>query len=91
MQRNIYSFARGDLVLYLAWEFGTRGAARILRGLKPYGDSNDPYPHPPTSDGWLWRYRTQHHGQRGLAHIKMAIAYQRGRVGRPMGANVFQS
>lgn len=38
---------RSGLVQYLATDYGIRGAARILRGVKPFGEGEESYPRPP--------------------------------------------
>jgi hypothetical protein len=57
MTKYSIEMSRHQAVLYLAAEFGTRGAVRIMRGVKPFGDTEEAFPYLSTHGAW-YRFDT---------------------------------
>lgn len=78
------SLPRRDAALYLAWELGIRHAVKRLATVEA-----DPllrgFVFLPC--GALWNERSRRSAQRWANRIRMAVAYQQGRLGRPLGGN----
>jgi hypothetical protein len=84
---------RHQCVLYLAAEFGTRGALRILRGVAPFGETEAPFTML-TKQGPWYIYNTAmfqksgRHTKRNANNLmrRMAefIAHQEGKLQQPL-------
>ena len=92
MKKYAIEMNRHQTVLYLASEFGTRGAVRILNGLKPFGNSNEAYTGLTNAGVW-YRFSTGlFQGQRQtkrvatdlMRRISEYVAYQEGRLGQDL-------
>ena len=94
---------RRQLALYLAWEYGTRGALRILRGSKPFGDSETlaenswfercgPWYLLPVQSIYRTRRQTKKNATDFMHHVETAICHMEGRLRAPMcgGAGVMR-
>jgi hypothetical protein len=88
--------SRHQAALFLAGEFGLRGSLRMMRGLKPFGDSSEPVAHL-TKEGPWYRFDTSIY-QTERRHTKKCadsalrraaefIAYQEGRLGKPLSGS----
>ncbi len=66
--RYAIEMTRHQAALFFAGEYGVRGALRIMRRQRPFGDSDTPFKYVTRCGRW-WRYDTELY-QRGRRHTK---------------------
>ena len=87
--------SRHQAALFLSKEFGVRGSLRMMRGLEPFGDGAERTTQL-TTDGTWYRfdtsiYQTGRHTKKcansALRRAAEFIAYQEGRLGKPLSGS----
>ena len=95
MKKYEIEMSRHQAALYLAAEYGTRGAIRIFRGLKPFGvgDNGGPWPWFRQAGAWCYidvrslgasRRMSKTYSRFFLRRIAEYVAWQEGRLGKPL-------